>query len=154
MKSKENLVKLEQRHKDFAEACIRGESQTDAYIKYISRRPVNRISAAANASRLAADPLIVEYMQKRLMQLEEEGLLNTSKALAVLSGIVARQTPDYQISKDGRVLEVPAKLSDVIQAARLILDRGDKAAAAKAKQTDEERYGVILMPPTEDEGGE
>lgn len=152
MKKHNTLAALEQRHIDFAEACIRGESQTDAYLKHIAKSKSRR-SAAANAARLAADPLIEAYTKKRLKQLKKAGLIETDRALTALSGIVTRQTPDYQLTKDGEVVEVPARLSDVIAAARILLDRSDKADEAKSKKTQEERYGVIIMPPTQDTEG-
>lgn len=77
-------------------------------------------------------------------------IADETEIMEMYTSIIRREISDpTKIGQD--IVDVPVKAADMMKAAEQLLKRLD---AAVPDQEEGDRYGVILMPPTEEDGGE
>ena len=109
-------MKLTIKQKRFADEYIISTNATQSAIT----AGYSKKYANTNASKLLQNTTIKSYIDERLKELEDHKIAKQEEILKILTAHARRETIEYNVTKDGEVVETPTSVANSIKAADLL----------------------------------
>lgn len=113
------MSKLTIKQKRFADEYIISGNATEAY-KIAYSNVTKETTANANSSRLLRNAKVSAYIEERMEELEDKAIAKQSEILQILTTHARRTSTEYEVTKDGDVVETPTTIANSIRAAELL----------------------------------
>ncbi len=109
-------MKLTLKQKRFADEYIISGNATEAAIK----AGYSKKTAYSIAEENLKKPDIKSYIDERLAELDEATIATQKEVMQILTKHARRETVEYNVSKEGIIVQTPTSVANSIRAAELI----------------------------------
>lgn len=103
--------------------------------------------ARNSAYKLVENPLIKAYVDNKMQELEDKAIIKQDEILRLLTAIARREELDYEVTKDGKVVKIPIRVSHQLKALELL---GKRYGMWTDKVDFTERNQVIIIDNMDD----
>ena len=114
--------RLTPKMKMFADEYVKSGNATEAYKKSYSTKNMKPESINAEATKTLRKPIVKDYIDKRMKQIDEAKIPKQKEVLEFLGGVM-RGTLKITVETDDGVKEIPPNWKNRIDAAKELLKR-------------------------------
>ncbi len=133
--------RLTPKMKMFADEYVKSGNATEAYKKSYSTKNMKPESINAEATKTLRKPIVKDYIDKRMKQIDEAKIPKQKEVLEFLGGVMRATITIPVVTKDGDEIDVPPAMKDRITAAKELLKRmpmDDPLAQAQLRKLNAE----------------